>query len=82
MILVNIEFQELNRSYDFKLDWDASVQTITDEVLKMISQTEHLPLAKEPGTFLLYKKGSNCALHPNSMLAENGINTGDTLLLI
>ena len=82
MILVNVVFQELKRTYDFKLDWDASIYKITEEIVKMISQTEHLPEAANPGQYLLYKKDSTKIMDPNTTLSENGVRSGDTLLLI
>lgn len=82
MILVNVFFQELNRDYDFKVDRDAKISKVVDEIVGMIGQTEHIQLGKNPGLFLLCKRDEQCVLQPETTLAQNGVGNGDTLLLI
>lgn len=82
MILVEVYFQELNQEYDVHLDISLPIGSITESLVELIAQKEHLTLAKKPGLFLLCDPKSGRILHPQTTLSENGICAGKRLLLL
>ncbi|MCD7887508.1 MAG: hypothetical protein LUG44_07820 [Clostridiales bacterium] len=82
MILVNIFFQETNQEYDFKLMETLPLGQVTEEIVEMIAQKEHLALKRDPGLFLLCDKTRERVLHPMTTLASNAVHSGDSLLLL
>lgn len=82
MILVELFYQGLNQEYDVHIDETLPVGNLIESLAELIAQKEHLPLAKEPGLFLLCDFHSGRILHPKTTLAENGIGSGHRLLLL
>lgn len=82
MILVELFFQELNQRYDVDLDISLPIGGLIENLVELIAQKEHLTLSKTPGTFLLCEPESGRILHPQTTLAENGIQAGMRLLLL
>lgn len=82
MILVELYFQELNQQYDVHLDETLPIGSLLDSLVELISQKEHLPMSKEAGMFLLCDTDTKRILHPETTLAENGIRSGQRLLLL
>ena len=67
----------------FYTDWrDYEVQELIDSLVELIAQREHLSLSKKPGLFLLCDSKSKRILHPQTTLSENGIRSGQKLLLL
>ena len=82
MILLELYFQELNREYDVQLDESLPVGGLIDDLVELIAQKEHLTLDKNPGLFLMYDKANRRILHPHTTLSENGIQSGQQLVLL
>lgn len=82
MIMVNVLFRELNKDYDFKVDGEADIEKVTDEMVRMIGQTEHIPMAEQSGLFFLCDKEKYGILNPRFTLSDYGIGNGDYLMLI
>ena len=82
MILVNVFFQELNQDYDFQIEEQASTNLVIQEMVQTIAQKEQLTVQKGEELYLLCQKRSGTILHPASTIAENGVRSGDTLLLV
>ena len=82
MILLELYFQELNREYDVQLDESVPVEGLIDDLVELIAQKEHLTLGKNPGMFLLYDYATQRILHPKTTLSENGIQSGQRLVLL
>ena len=80
MILVNVFFQELNQDYDFQIEEQASTNLVIREMVQTIAQKEQLTVQKGEELYLLKRSGT--ILHPASTIAENGVRSGDTLLLV
>lgn len=82
MIIVNVRFAEMNKSYDFKVDETQPIYVVTDEMVEMIAEKEHLTLARKKGTFLLCDQKQMKVLDANTTLADNQIMYGDDLFLV
>ena len=82
MILVELYFQELNQEFDAHLDETLPIGSLIDSLVELIAQREHLSLSKKPGLFLLCDSESKRILHPQTTLSENGIHSGQKLLLL
>lgn len=82
MILVELYFQELNQQYDVNLDEKLDIGSLIDGVVELIAQKEHLTLSRNPGLFLLCDAASRRILHPQTTLSENGIRSGQRLILL
>ena len=82
MILVELYFKELNQEYDANLDETLPVGSLIENLVELIAQKEHMPLAKQPGMFLLCDSERKRILHPQTTLSENGICAGQKLMLL
>ena len=82
MIIINVKFAEMNTSYDFKVDETEKVSQLVEEMVGMIAEKEHLRIGKNPGMFLLCNQQTQTVFAPDSSLADNQVNYGDTLLLV
>lgn len=82
MILVNVFFQELNQEYDFQIEETASTSLVIREMVQTIAQKEQLATRQGEEFYLLCKRATGSILHPAISIAENGIRSGDTLLLV
>lgn len=82
MIMVELFFQELNQQYDVRLDETLPIGSLLDSLVELISQKEHMILSKNTGMFLLCDTDSGRILHPETTLSENGICSGQRLLLL
>lgn len=82
MIIVNVVFGEMNKQYDFKVDETEQIGMLTDEMVGMIAEKEHLNRSKHSGVFLLCDQQRQRVFPPDSTLAEQQVAYGDTLFLI
>ena len=81
-MLLAVFFAETNQAYDFKLDGNLPVGQLVEEMVGMISQRDHIALKREPGLFLLCSKKQGRILNKSCTLLENGVVSGDELMLI
>ena len=82
MILLELYFQELNQAYDVQLDENLQVENLIEDLVELISQKEHMATSKNPGFFLLYDDATKRVVHPKTTLSENGIRSGQRLILL
>lgn len=82
MILINVIFAETDQEYDFKVDEQASVEQVTEEMVAVIAEQEHDTVGKDPGLFLLCDPETSQIFSPMTTLAMNGVMSGMTLLLV
>ena len=82
MILVDVKFPELDRVIDFQLDETARGWEIIEEIATMTARTCGRQYAAAANTILLYSMDTQQPLDLNKSLRENGIRSGERLLLI
>lgn len=82
MVVINVLFQGMNRSYDFKVDEQAETAKVIEDIAMMISQKEHLNYDKEQESFVLCDLERQLILNMDSTFAENGICSGKTLVML
>jgi len=81
MITVEISAAASDRVYEFHLDENTPLRILTEEIGSMICQKEQ---AAQEGCdeLLLCDVRKKSILSPAMSLADNGIQTGDRLLLV
>lgn len=81
MILVDVQVPALDRTYDFELDETVAVKKLTEKMIAIISEKEKItgPSAEETVLFAL---GREVLLNGDFSLKEQGIGTGEKLILI
>lgn len=72
----------LDKSYDFKLDEDIVLSVITDEIASIICQKEQCGISGNKRELMLFKPANSHILSMGLSLYENGIKTGDRLVLV
>ncbi len=80
MILVDIYVPSLDKTFDFRLDERASVESLTAEITEMIGSETGSP-GKEGG-FYLCSMDQERILPGNSTPAQCGIRNGSRLMLV
>lgn len=82
MITVEVEVPSLGRRYDFELEETVPVEILIREMSEVISQREHCHYVAESGIMGLYVQEYQHKLGPGSTLEQNGIRSGQRLLLV
>lgn len=83
MINVDVLVPAIEKTYDFSLDEnDMSVMICIEEIAEMICQREGMPSDDSIENMVLLDMKSKRMLIKNRTLSENGIKSGDTLILI
>ncbi len=82
MIISEIYVPILDKRYEFRLNEDVLVCWIIEEIVSVICQKEQFDLPEIKNKFLLYKSETMQILSNNLSLYENGINTGDLMVLV
>lgn len=82
MILIDVEFPEMNRTIDFQVDETAAVWDIVDEIAAMAAQTCGKDYLGTERQIFLYSWEQRRALNLNLSLRDNQVNSGDHLLMI
>lgn len=82
MIMVEIYFAELNRTYDFRVEENVAVAQLVEDVVGKIAQLERIPVEKDPGVFILCSKRDRRIFDRDTTLAQNRICSGDQIMLI
>lgn len=81
MITIDIYVPIIGKTYDFSLDENTRVETVTEEIVELIIQKEGCA-AQDAGDMFLFPEKESTALNIEFTLKENGVETGDKLLLI
>lgn len=82
MILVDIYIVSIDRTYDFNLDEDTTIDVLTEEISEMVAQKERVALEGKSEGFYLCSKKDNAILPKNLTLRKCHIRTGDCLFMI
>lgn len=82
MILINVAFAETDQEYDFKVDEQAPIEQVVEEMVTMIAEKEHYKVSKEQGLFLLCNPKTASIFSPMTTLTMNGVTSGMTLMLL
>ncbi len=82
MIITEIYVMSLDKSYDFKLNEDVIVTVLIEEISNMICQYEQCEIRGDRENLLLFSEEQHKMLSMELSLYENGIQTGDTLILV
>ena len=82
MILVDVQFAELDRVIDFHLDETARGWDIVEESATMAARTWGRQYAPEANAVLLYSVDYQRPLDLNRSLQENGVRSGERLLFV
>lgn len=82
MILVDVQFPELDRVIDFHLDETARGWDIVEEIATMAARTCGRQYAADANAVLLYSVDTQSPLDLNRSLQENGIRSGERLLFV
>ncbi|MDE7330741.1 MAG: EsaB/YukD family protein [Lachnospiraceae bacterium] len=81
MILVDIQILAADRVFDFELDENTSVDVLLEDILSLAVQKEHI-LFENPKAMYLYGMEQETILKKEESLGQQGVRTGDRLILI
>lgn len=82
MILVDVYVPVIDKVYDFHLDENAVVWTVIEDMADMICQKEQCRLRGEPSQLALWMAERKMKLDKRGTLFENGIHSGEQLMLV
>lgn len=82
MINVEIFAPSLDKTYEFKLNEDVTASVVTDEISSVICQKEQCDVRGDKSLLMLVHCDSGRILSMNLSLYENGIQSGDRLMLV
>ena len=72
----------MDKTYEFKLNEDVTVSVATDEIASVICQKEQCAVKGDKAKLMLVKPESGQLLSPGLTLYENGVLSGDRLMLV
>ena len=79
MITVNINVIMFDTEYEFRLDQDATIGDLIEEIGEMICQREQCRVNGNVEQFVLFSRDKQTVLGANATLRDYGIKSGDTL---
>ena len=82
MILVDIFVPGIDKNYDFQLNETIIISAVIEEIGEMISQKEQLDIMGDIDDLQLCDRKKQVWLPKNKTLAECGIMTGESLILV
>lgn len=82
MVLVDIYVPAVDKTYDFRLEENAPVRVIVDEIVEMIGQKEHTQVAGDVAKLLLCDRAHEVVLPREATLRACRISNGSSLLLV
>ena len=82
MILVDIYVPSVDKTYDFQLNEQIPVSMVIEEIGEMIGQKEHATLKGNASDLTLCSYVSRTVLNREKTLEQEGIVTGNRLLLV
>lgn len=82
MILVDIFVPGIDKNYDFQLNETIIISAVIEEIGEMISQKEQLDIMGDIDDLQLCDRKKQVLLPKNKTLAECGIMTGESLILV
>lgn len=82
MILVDVYVPAVGNLYDFQLEENEKICTIIEEIGELVGQKEHCQVVGNIEELMLCSREKHMILSKNATLAQSGIRTGNSLLLI
>lgn len=82
MIIVEIYVPSVDKTYEFKLNEDVAVNVAVDEISSVICQKEQCSVKGDKTQLMLFRCESEQTLSMNLSLYENGVQSGDRLMLV
>ena len=82
MVLVDVYVPSVNQTYDFSLDELSRIETVMEEITAMICQKEQCELSGNSSELMLCSADQRRTLSRNLTLYEEGIVTGNKLILV
>jgi len=82
MILVDIYVPSVGQTYDFRLDENAQIQVMIEEIAEMIATKERTNLVGDPRDLILCDRLNKRTLPDDRSLRECGIGNGSSMLLV
>lgn len=82
MIITEIYVPSVDRTYEFKLNEDAAAEVVIDEVCSVICQKEQCPIKGDKRALMLFSRDNGRLLLHDLSLYDNGVQSGDSLMLI
>lgn len=81
MIFVDVYVPVLDSKYDFELDGETKTELLVREVISLIEQKEKL-CYKTTRSRYFYDLERECMLKQNENLIQQGVKSGDRLILV
>lgn len=82
MVIVDIYVPAVDKNYNFSLNESVPVESVIDEITEMIGQKEQTHLYGSQEELGLFHLADRRILPRANTLAECGVKTGDSLLLV
>ena len=82
MILVDIYVPSVDKTYDFQLNEGIGIHAVVEEISEMIGQKEHSKIVGRTDELFLCQYKTQRILDKEKTLKEEGVITGDKLLLV
>lgn len=82
MIIAEIYVPSVDKVYEFKLNEDTALYVVIEEIISVICQKEQCGIRGDKSDFMLFKSESSQILSMNLSLYENGVQSGDRLILV
>lgn len=81
MILVDVHALQLGEVYDFEVDEDKTADELLGDIVSLICKKENKKQKKE-GNYYLYALNKECILRGPLSFREQGIRSGERLVLV
>ena len=81
MIFVDVYVPAIDEKYDFELDEEEKVDTLVREVVSLIEHKEKLNWKQKKNRFF-YDLERECLLKQEDSVIQQGVKSGDRLILI
>lgn len=82
MIIVEVEVPSLERTYQFSLEEQVTVETLIAELAEVLCQKEQCERKGELEELCLYSREQKSILDRYATLAQQGVRSADGLLLV
>ena len=82
MITIEICSQQLDSKYDFVVDEYAEIETVIDDVVRMMCQRTRNNFTGNVSDLILYDVKNMQVFNPRNSLADYHVKTGDMLCLV
>ncbi len=82
MIIVEIKVPALDKIYDFQLEENVPLKDVRREIGEIICRKEQLPLRGDVNKLLMWDANEKRQLILEETAYENGLKTGDCILLV